>query len=53
MTVQFSIDDDLENIENKYDIEVTFEYDEQEKILKIKEYDILRMIKENYIFKPK
>ena len=31
MTVQFSIDDDLENIENKYDIEVTFEYDEQEK----------------------
>ncbi len=53
MTVQFSGAGDLENEENTYNIEVTFSYNEKEKILNVKEYDITRMIEENYIFKAK
>lgn len=53
MTVQFSASGNLEGDENKYDIEVTFEYDQKNKILKVRENDVSRMIVENYIFKTK
>ncbi len=53
MTVQFSSDASTDGLENTYDIEVSFNYNVKDKILKIKEYDISRMIEENYIFKVK
>ncbi len=53
MTVMFSGTGDFENQTANYNIEVTFNYNEEEKILKVKEYDISRMIEENYLFKAK
>ncbi|MGI6581184.1 MAG: hypothetical protein GX935_04360 [Erysipelotrichia bacterium] len=53
MTVQFSKTNDEDDEINKYDIEVIFSYDENEKILYIKECDIERMIEEKYTLKAK
>ncbi|MGI6608277.1 MAG: hypothetical protein ACOX1F_04775 [Erysipelotrichaceae bacterium] len=53
MAVTFSSTNDLENEESTYVIEVTFTYNEKEKLLYLKEYDVTRKIEENYIFKTK
>lgn len=53
MTVQFSKSGNEDDEAANYDIEVIFSYDGKNKILTIKEYDVERMVEENYQLKAK